>query len=108
MATPAAPDNSEGAPVTAPVLDAHHHQNAAPVYPKLSRRRGEEGQVMIELLVKKDGSVSDAHIKESSGYSRLDRSALEAVRNWKYSPATRGGKPIDFRYLQPVTFNLKR
>ncbi|MGB1062211.1 MAG: energy transducer TonB [Ketobacter sp.] len=32
---------------------------------------------------------------------------MEAVRRWKYNPATRGGQPIDYRYLQPVTFSLK-
>lgn len=98
---------SEGAPVTAPRVDARHHQNPAPSYPRLSRRRGEEGTVVLELLVLKDGTVDEIKVKQSSGFPRLDRSAMEAVKRWKYDPATRGGQAIDYRYLQPVTFNLK-
>lgn len=99
-------NSQEGAPVTAPRVDAHQHQNPEPAYPRLSRRRGEEGTVILELLVQKDGSVDEIKIKESSGFPRLDKSAVEAVRRWKYNPATRGGEPIEYRYLQPVTFNL--
>lgn len=99
--------STEGAPVTVPRVDANHRNNPAPAYPRLSRRRGEEGTVLLELMVRKDGTVNEVTIKESSGYPRLDKSAMEAVRRWKYNPATRGGEPIDYRYLQPVTFSLK-
>ena len=105
---PKATDSSaEGAPVTVPRVDANHRNNPAPAYPRMSRRRGEEGTVLLELMVRKDGTVNEVRIKESSGYPRLDKSAKEAVRRWKYNPATRGGEPIDYRYLQPVTFSLK-
>lgn len=98
-------NNNEGAPVTAP--DTLQHQNPDPPYPSVSRRRGEEGTVILELLVLKDGSVDDVRIKESSGFPRLDKSAMEAVRRWKYNPARRDGQAIDYRYLQPVTFSLQ-
>lgn len=104
--TKAKANSQEGAPVTAPHVDAHQHQNPAPAYPRLSRRRGEEGTVLLELLVLKNGRVEEVKVKESSGYPRLDKSAIDAVRRWKYNPATRGGEPIDYRYLQPVTFSL--
>ena len=106
-ATQATPNSAAGAPVTVPRIDAKHRNNPAPAYPRLSRRRGEEGTVVLELMVLKDGTVEEITIKESSGYPRLDKSAMEAVRRWKYNPATRGGQPIDYRYLQPVTFSLK-
>lgn len=98
-------NTSEGAPVTAP--HELQHQNPDPPYPSISRRRGEEGTVVLELLVLKDGSVDDVKIKESSGFPRLDKSAMDAVRRWRYNPAKRGGQAIDYRYLQPVTFSLQ-
>ncbi|RLU02445.1 MAG: energy transducer TonB [Ketobacter sp.] len=102
---PATTDPYEGTPVTAP--NTRQHRNPDPRYPSLSRRRGEEGTVILELLVLKDGSVENVTIKESSGFPRLDKSAMEAVRRWKYNPAKRGGQAIDYRYLQPVTFSLQ-
>ncbi len=62
---------------------------------------------MLELLVRVDGSVSDLKIKQSSGFARLDRAALDAVRRWRYTPAQQDGQPIEYRYLQPVTFGFR-
>ncbi|MEZ5504459.1 MAG: energy transducer TonB [Gammaproteobacteria bacterium] len=106
-AAPAAQPSEVAAPVVPPRVDASALNNPKPAYPSMSRRRGEEGTVMLELLVLKDGSVGDIRVKESSGYPRLDRSALEAVRRWRYTPAQQGGKPIEYRYLQPITFGLR-
>jgi len=104
--TPAASTAPGGAPVTQPRIDHQYRRNTQPTYPRLSRRRGEEGTVLLQLMVRKDGSVAQVRIKQSSGYPRLDQAALEAVRGWKYNPATRDGKAIDYPYLQPVTFSL--
>lgn len=101
-------DKSLGAPVTPPRIDASRLNNPAPAYPSISRRRGEEGTVLLELLVLADGRVTDVKIKESSGYPRLDRSALDAVKRWRYKPAQRGDVAIEYRYLQPITFGLRQ
>lgn len=99
-------DESLGAPITPPRIDAYHHSNADPAYPSSSRRRGEEGAVILELVVLADGTVGDIKVKVSSGHPRLDRSALKAVKTWRYTPAQQDGKPVDYRYLQPITFSL--
>lgn len=95
------------APVTPPRIDASRLNNPAPAYPSISRQWGEEGTVLLELLVLADGRVTDVKIKTSSGYPRLDRSALDAVKRWRYKPAQRDGVAIDYRYLQPITFSLR-
>lgn len=101
-------DEEFAAPVVPPRVDASQLSNPAPVYPPLSRRLREEGTVFLELMVEPDGSVSQVAVKTSSGFPRLDASALSAVKHWRYVPAKRGGVPIAFRYVQPIEFSLNR
>lgn len=92
--------------VTPPRIDASQLDNPAPAYPSLSRRLREQGRVLLDVYILADGSVGEIRLKVSSGHERLDRSALEAVRNWHYVPARRGGEPIPYWYVQPVVFSL--
>jgi protein TonB len=105
---PAEPKQAEPAPqpVLPPRAEAGQLSNPAPVYPNLSRRLREEGIVVLEILIKADGTVGEIKIKSSSGYKRLDDTAVKAVKQWRYHPATQGGSKIDFWYEQPVEFNL--
>jgi protein TonB len=96
------------APVALPQADASHLNNAAPVYPPQSRRSREEGTVILEVLVKADGSLGELRLKTSSGYNRLDESALRAVKNWRFVPAKRGSETIDFWYELPIEFSLNK
>lgn len=96
------------APVTPPRTDARQQNNPAPAYPRVSRRRGEQGTVILAILILADGSVDEVRIKSSSGYSRLDQSAIQAVKQWRYEPARRGDRAIDFWYEQPIVFSLRR
>ncbi|WP_051018777.1 energy transducer TonB [Thauera sp. 27] len=93
-------------PLTPPRVDASHLNNPAPTYPPLSRRMREEGRVLLDVHIMPDGSVAEVKLRESSGHRRLDDSAIAAVERWRYVPATRGGKPIAFWYVQPVIFSL--
>ena len=102
------PAQVEHAPVVVPRSDASHLNNRAPVYPRASLRRHEEGKVVLELLVRADGTVGEVRVKESSGYPRLDKAALKAVRRWRYIPARQGGEVIDFWYQQPLQFSLRK
>jgi protein TonB len=107
IATPKAEENNTlGAPVTPPQEDASHLNNPRPAYPSLSRRLREQGTVVLELLIKTDGSVGEVRVKESSGFKRLDNTAMKAVRQWRYTPARRGTEAIEYWYLQPVEFAL--
>lgn len=94
--------------VIPPRSDARHLSNPAPIYPRTALRLGQEGRVILTLLVRVDGSVDDVQVTTSSGYQRLDKAALKAVRRWRYQPASQDGQPIDFWYQQPIVFSLHK
>ncbi|HHJ80650.1 MAG TPA: energy transducer TonB, partial [Candidatus Tenderia electrophaga] len=87
--------------------DAGHLNNPPPSYPRLSKRLREEGEVILELWVLEDGSVAELKVNTSSGYPRLDKAALKAVKQWRYTPASRNGEAVAYRYLQPIQFSMK-
>lgn len=89
-----------------PRSDAAHLNNPKPGYPSFSRRRGEEGRVLLEVYILPDGRVGEVRLKRSSGYPRLDAAAQEAVKGWRYVPARQGGRAIPYWYVQPVDFSL--
>lgn len=107
---PAAPSAPAPAPATArvqlPVSDADYLHNPKPVYPPTSRRLGEQGKVVLRVLIGVDGTAQDATVLESSGFARLDRAALEAARQWRYVPGKRGGVPEPMWVKVPIDFDL--
>jgi protein TonB len=93
-------------PVTQPVFDADYLENPAPAYPQFSRRVREEGRVILRVLVNPRGSADDVQVRTSSGHARLDESARETVRRWKFVPAKRGSEPVAAWVLIPISFRL--
>lgn len=78
-----------------------------PEYPPSSRRAGEAGTVVLEVLVLETGRVGDARVKQSSGFPKLDEAALREVkRSWRLTPGTENGKPIQMWGQFAVTFKL--
>lgn len=92
---------------SAPLVDASAAGNAKPVYPRASKALGEQGVVVLEVLVTQEGTVGEIRVDRSSGYGRLDESALRAVRQWHFIPAQQGGRRVSMWYRQPITFDLK-
>jgi protein TonB len=88
-------------------FDADYLDNPAPSYPPLSRRLGEQGGVLLRVLVTRDGSAEQVLLVRSSGYARLDTAAMEAVRRWRFLPARQGDRTIQDWVLVPVNFSLK-
>lgn len=84
-----------------------YRENTHPVYPLVARLRGYEGVVLLSAEVSVDGRVGGLKIKRSSGYAVLDRSALEAVKTWKFEPGRKMGKPTGMWVDVPVKFLLK-
>lgn len=78
--------------------------NRKPEYPKMSLRLSEQGTVVLTVMVKSDGSAGDVEVKSSSGFTRLDRAAADAVKTWRFNPATVDGKAVDKSYEVPITF----
>ncbi len=81
--------------------------NEPPKYPLAARRRGMAGRVVIEAVVDRSGRIATAAVAVSSGHRLLDRTALRAVRNWAFQPATRGGRAVGATISIPITFKLE-
>ena len=94
-------------PITPPSFNAEYLQNPPPEYPTLSRRMGEEGKVVLRVLVSEAGVPEEVQLKSSSGFSRLDSVALEAVKHWKFVPARRGDQSVAAWVVVPISFSLR-
>ena len=90
------------------LADPDYLSNPAPVYPSESLRHGEQGTVLLRVHVSADGRALSVEIEKSSGFPRLDVSAMEAVQTWKFVPAKRGGEPIESWVDVPVIFSLRQ
>jgi protein TonB len=93
-------------PVVPPRFNADYLQNPAPAYPALARRMREQGRVLIRVLVSADGMPERIELKTSSGFPRLDQSALETIRNWKFVPARQGEQKVAAWVVVPIAFTL--
>lgn len=105
---PVAPAPPPAAPTKTDVMISASYgaRNEKPKYPMMSKRIGEQGTVVLRVLVKSDGSAGEVEVKITSSYPRLDQAAVDAVKNWHFIPATKDGKPIDEWYQVPIPFKL--
>ncbi len=94
-------------PITPPQFNADYLHNPAPTYPSLSRRMGEQGKVLVRVLVSAEGLVERIELKNSSGSRRLDQAALDAVKQWKFVPARQGELKVSAWVLVPIAFTLQ-
>ena len=92
--------------VDLPSSSADYLNNPPPPYPPLSKRMGEQGQVVVRARIEANGTASQAEIRTSSGFERLDRAALETVKRWRYVPGKRGGVPEAMWFNIPIRFVL--
>ena len=104
--TSSAATSGEGAYSPA-IFAADYLSNPRPAYPPLARRRGEEGQVLLRVLVSTAGRAAQLELQQSSGSALLDEAAQAAVRQWKFVPAQRGGVAVESRVLVPIVFRLE-
>jgi protein TonB len=81
-------------------------QNPSPEYPAVSKRRGEEGTVILRVVVDAEGNPESVIVKKSSGHDRLDEQALKTVRQWKFTPAKNDGYTFRSNVLVPIVFEL--
>ena len=101
------------APVVAPTglewpsADADYLQNPKPAYPAMSKRLGEQGRVIVRVLIGLDGVAQQAEIRQSSGFERLDQAALATVQRWRYVPGKRAGVPEGMWFNVPISFVLE-
>ena len=106
LLTATAPVTTVAAP-SVPRFDADYLNNPTPAYPPLSRRLREEGKVVLRVLVEPSGAAGTVEMRTSSGFERLDKSAISAVSRWKFVPAKQGNEAVGAWVLVPIVFSLK-
>jgi len=114
-ATPSAPAAARSASASKPAppslvlpsSDADYLNNPPPAYPRLSKRMGEQGTVIVRVFIGLQGTAEQAEIRTSSGYDRLDKAALDTVQRWRYAPGKRHGNPEAMWFNVPVRFVLE-
>jgi protein TonB len=89
-----------------PNYKAAYLSNPPPAYPRVSRRNGEEGTVVLRVRVSAAGAAIQVQVERTSGSERLDAAALEAVKAWRFVPARRGAEAIEASVLVPIVFSL--
>jgi periplasmic protein TonB len=77
-----------------------------PTYTEEGRRRGIVGDVVLEVVVRADGSVGAVKVLNRLG-AGLEQRAVDAVKQWKFSPALRLGTPVDVLVEVAVEFRLR-
>lgn len=107
VASKSAPEALIATKVELPSSSAEYLHNPKPVYPNISKRRGEQGMVLVSVLIGIDGTAQDAKVKTSSGFELLDQAALNTVKNWRYVPGKRGGLPEAMWFNVPINFVLE-
>lgn len=109
--TTASAVSPSGGPASAPTVDADYKaaylQNPKPPYPPLAFRLRIEGKVVLIAEVLPNGQSGSVRIVESSGNEMLDKSALETVKRWKFTPARKDGVIVTQAVKIPITFSLK-
>nr|WP_282452166.1 energy transducer TonB [Vibrio sp. 1CM8B] len=95
--------NQEPVLVTKPSFSA---RPTPPNYPRQARRRGVEGVATYEIWLDAEGKQIKQALVNSSGALMLDNAALDAIKQWKFSPHTVNGRAIAHRVQIPVRFRL--
>jgi protein TonB len=100
--TPVAPKT----PIRVSALQAPRKiKDVAPRYPAIAQASRVEGVVILEAVISEDGSVQDVRVLRSKAL--LDDAAVEAVRQWRFTPTLLGGQPVPVVMTVTVSFTLK-
>ena len=86
--------------------DVQYLSSTPPRYPRLARKRGWEGTVLLEVEVLPSGNVGTIIVTRSSGHRVLDRAAQKAVEKWQFSVNRTDGSGVTATVEIPVTFTL--
>ncbi len=107
-AVPAASDSSANFELSVPMVVqnvAYVDKNiCTPKYPRISRKRGERGRVLIKVVINREGFSEKVEIQSSSGFNRLDRAAVRAAKRCRFVAAKKNGKPV--KGLATIPYNF--
>ena len=105
---PAVGPSTSSMSITPPQFGADYLNNPKPIYPAFARRMGIEGTVMLKVLVSPEGRPLKIDIGKSSGNDLLDKTAVDAVKKWRFIPARQGDAPFEEWVNVPVAFHLDK
>jgi|SRR5580765_6840868 len=102
-----APSGSDAGPfkVGGNVLPPKLISSVEPKYPRPLFRKPKPSMVLVGLVVATDGTPKEVHVLKSGG-SMFDKSALEAVNQYRFEPGTRDGKPVQVQINVQVQFGI--
>jgi protein TonB len=106
---PASSQGTSGTPIQTDIgkLVVVYQPDADPYYPSFSKRAGEQGEVVVRLIIDETGVVEEAVLLRSSGFTRLDRAAEQIGRRYRFKPYTVNGNPARISTNLLIKFNLK-
>ena len=106
---PATTSGSSGTPIQTDIgkLVVVYQPDADAYYPSFSKRSGEQGEVVVRLIIDESGSVEDVALLRSSSFPRLDRAATEIGRRYRFKPFLVNGAPQRISTNLLIKFNLK-
>jgi periplasmic protein TonB len=108
VATPAAVSATAPVVKVQPSTDADDLYNPNKRYPRMSITMGEQGVVMVRILIGANGLPIKAELQKTSGFERLDQAALEFVMQSRYKPGTLNGVANEMWMGRTVTYNLAK
>jgi len=101
-------DSTGGVQQGALIAPATKDQAIHPKYPMASRRKGEQGRVILDVLVSKEGKARSVTIISTSGFKELDTAAKDAVMDAKFKPGERNGKAVEASARMTILFQLNQ
>lgn len=105
--TPPQPQPTQVASIPDTATTGIMSTHSSPAYPLLDRRLGHEGTVTLRLLVSPEGTVNDAQVIKSSGYTGLDEAAVAwVIAHWRFHAATHSGAAVESQTSAAVMFSL--
>ena len=106
---PATSSGSSGTPIQTDIgkLVVAYQPDADAYYPSFSKRSGEQGEVVVRLIIDESGNVEDVALLRSSSFPRLDRAATEIGRRYRFKPFLVNGSPARISTNLLIKFNLK-
>lgn len=99
-------ESLEPLPVGGSIAKPRLIRKVSPEYPVLARTIRKEGRVVLEAIIAPDGTVSNVRVIESS-FAGFNDPAVEAVRQWRYTPPSQDGRPVSVYFQVVVEFTLR-
>jgi protein TonB len=106
---PATTGGASGTPIQTDIgkLIVVYQPDADAYYPSFSKRSGEQGSVVVRLIIAENGEVEDVALLQSSSFPRLDRAASDIGRRYRFKPFLVNGTPQRISTNLLIKFNLK-